>query len=315
MDNYNTQRPAPVAYESRGQPQDTRPDHGAPQHVPVYPEEKASTQVVSQQQVGYWSHQESGPVPPQYPGSPANSQRNVSGGEMVLRRPRATSSGETLLPGRLLGLRKSMFWALIALGGLVLLGVGIGAGVGIASASQKSNGNSGSAAAAQTTNRGSGTTRTTSRHTTATSHTSGRTGASGPEPTGTTGRNLCPNLSSSQYVASNGRQFTHLCGVDYSGYGQAVDIGSIQASSFEECVNACAARSDCTGAGWGPGNNGNPSQTCYFKNSLNQAQRAGADWNFAVLVAGSTGGNGAQTITTRSTYTTAYTTAYSTSYR
>ncbi|KAK0730050.1 hypothetical protein B0H67DRAFT_21635 [Lasiosphaeris hirsuta] len=132
----------------------------------------------------------------------------------------------------------------MAFGGLVLLGIGIGigAGVGIASASQKSNnGNSGNAAAAQTTNRDSDQ---TARTTATTRHAIGRTMASGSEPMGTTGRNLCPNLSSSQYVASNGKQFTHLCGVDYSGYRQAVDLGNIKASSFEECVNACAARSN-----------------------------------------------------------------------
>jgi hypothetical protein len=75
-----------------------------------------------------------------------------------------------------------------------------------------------------------------------------------------------------------------MCGLDYSGAGQAVDIGNVQTLNLEACIDACAAQSNCTGAGWGviKGDKG-PEHTCWMKTNLGKPHTATSDWAFAVL--------------------------------
>jgi hypothetical protein len=60
-------------------------------------------------------------------------------------------------------------------------------------------------------------------------------------------------------------------------------------------MDACATRSNCTGAGWGvmDGDTGGL-HSCWMKTNLTKSHKATADWGFAVLLIGT-----AQTRTTK----------------
>ncbi|KAK1759986.1 hypothetical protein QBC47DRAFT_450316 [Echria macrotheca] len=101
----------------------------------------------------------------------------------------------------------------------------------------------------------------------------------------------CPRINQTIYTvsasASNGtapKQFKLLCGFDY-GKGEAVDIGNTKVKNLNACADACAARSNCTGAGWGviEGDKG-VEHTCWMKNNLTTPHNATAEWGFAVLI-------------------------------
>lgn len=91
-------------------------------------------------------------------------------------------------------------------------------------------------------------------------------------------------ISSGAASADAGLKFELRCGVDFSGKGQAVDIGSVKVDSMDKCMDACAGNAKCTGAGWGflEGDKGN-AHMCYLKANLTQSHNATADWSFAVL--------------------------------
>ncbi len=107
---------------------------------------------------------------------------------------------------------------------------------------------------------------------------------SSPTPTGAGGK--CPGGGNTHHTASNGKTFLHICGVDYSGDDQAEDIGSVKATNFDECMEACAEEDECTGVGWGPKVKGNDyRETCWMKKGLLKSHKATPEWNFAVLIA------------------------------
>ncbi|KAL2158798.1 hypothetical protein VTH06DRAFT_3990 [Thermothelomyces fergusii] len=96
----------------------------------------------------------------------------------------------------------------------------------------------------------------------------------------------CPGVNGTFYTASTGgKRFQRLCGIDYGGEGEAVDIGNVPTRNLDRCIDECASRPDCTGAGWGviKGDKG-PLHTCWLKNNLTKPHEATPDWGFAVLL-------------------------------
>jgi hypothetical protein len=105
---------------------------------------------------------------------------------------------------------------------------------------------------------------------------------SAPSPIATS----CLEMSNTQYSASNGKKFLRLCGLDYSGANEAKDIGNLKASTFEKCIELCAANEECTGAGWGEPVAGQKYRgTCWMKANMKGSHTAPDDWHFAVLLA------------------------------
>lgn len=104
-------------------------------------------------------------------------------------------------------------------------------------------------------------------------------------PTETAWGSSCPGISSTQYTAANGKKFLHLCGLDYAGPGEATDIDHAGARTFEQCMEYCSEREECTGAGWGPPIDDNKARgTCWMKKGLLKSHTATPEWNFAVLI-------------------------------
>ncbi len=96
----------------------------------------------------------------------------------------------------------------------------------------------------------------------------------------------CPRVNGTTYTASTGgKQFRRLCGLDYGGAGEAIDIGNEKTRSLDACIDACASRANCTGAGWGvmDGDKGT-THSCWMKTNLTKSHKAVPEWGFAVLV-------------------------------
>jgi hypothetical protein len=96
----------------------------------------------------------------------------------------------------------------------------------------------------------------------------------------------CPGTNGTVYTAStDGKRFRRMCGIDYGGNGESVDIGSVKTLNLDACIDACASRSNCTGAGWGviEGDKG-PTHSCWMKANLTKPHKAVPEWAFAVLL-------------------------------
>jgi hypothetical protein len=80
------------------------------------------------------------------------------------------------------------------------------------------------------------------------------------------------------------KTFLLLCGLDY-GQNEATDIGNVKAKNLNACAEACAKKTNCTGAGWGviKGDKG-PEHTCWMKTGLIKSHNATGAWGFAKLV-------------------------------
>jgi hypothetical protein len=105
-------------------------------------------------------------------------------------------------------------------------------------------------------------------------------------PTAATADVQCPRVNGTIYTASSGgKQFRRLCGLDYGGEGEAVDIDNVKTRNMDACIDACASEENCTGAGWGviDGDKGS-THTCWMKTNLTKSHKAKPDWGFAVLV-------------------------------
>ncbi|KAK3342221.1 hypothetical protein B0H65DRAFT_428763 [Neurospora tetraspora] len=115
----------------------------------------------------------------------------------------------------------------------------------------------------------------------------------------------CPSINGTLYTAtvagnstspggSSSKTFQRLCGVDF-GKGEAVDIGSVNTTSFNSCLDKCAQKQGCTGAGWGaiPGDE-ETHHTCWMKTNLTtKGHEAVDEWAFGVLeMSGSGKGDG-----------------------
>ncbi|KAI3396052.1 hypothetical protein diail_548 [Diaporthe ilicicola] len=95
----------------------------------------------------------------------------------------------------------------------------------------------------------------------------------------------CPKSNNTLYTSdTDSKKFQQYCGIDFSG-DQAVDVGSVKVTSMDACMDACASRSNCTGAGWGylDGDNGTE-HSCWMKANLTEPHNATSDWAFAILL-------------------------------
>ncbi|KAH9907920.1 hypothetical protein F4778DRAFT_453760 [Xylariomycetidae sp. FL2044] len=190
---------------------------------------------------------------------------------------------------RICGLRRSRFWILVAATGMLLLVV-IAVGVGVGVGTSKSHGVSGDSEADSTGSPAQTVTITTDVPTTTEpSSTTRTTSSSAAEATSTesTGAKLdCPAANGTQYnVPGSEKTFLRLCGIDYSGDGEATDLRQVPTESMLDCMKNCAGTADCTGCGWGylEGDTGSQ-HACWLKTDLQTPHDADGDWAFSVLL-------------------------------
>jgi len=219
-----------------------------------------------QQQGSFFVPPEFETVPPQYPGTPVAA---------LVAPPIDDRQNDD---DKLCGIRRGLLPWLLGIGGLVLLVIAVGVGVGVGL---------------------SGQTHSSPTATTSPGNAPGvvaPTATSTITPSATPIGSLCSFANNSQVSTSNGKQFVLLCGIDYSGGGEATDLGDLQASTFEKCIEQCAKETECTGAGWGPKGKGDNTyrETCWMKKDLKQGHVAIEDWHFAVLVTKGTSNGTAQ---------------------
>jgi len=119
-----------------------------------------------------------------------------------------------------------------------------------------------------------------------TSTSTGATATPSATPSASTATIECPLKGNGTTFEDDGtgKTFAKFCGIDYSGKGQADDIGSTKTRTMDECISACAAEDGCTGCGWGyiDGDDGDLHH-CYMKANLTKSHIADGKWAFAVL--------------------------------
>jgi hypothetical protein len=95
----------------------------------------------------------------------------------------------------------------------------------------------------------------------------------------------CPSVNNTLYTVPNSTAtFLRICGVDYSGVGEASDLETVETTSMDDCMATCAAYSGCTGCSWGPiANDTGNEHRCWLKNDLGRSHSAETDWLFGVL--------------------------------
>ena len=118
-----------------------------------------------------------------------------------------------------------------------------------------------------------------------------------PTPTATVKSDVqCPSINGTIFTtklnstSSNStttpaeKRFLLLCGIDY-GSDEATDIGNVKVKNLDACAEACAKKTNCTGAGWGviKGDKG-PEHTCWMKMGLVKGHNTTGAWGFAQLV-------------------------------
>ncbi|KAI0175487.1 hypothetical protein GGR52DRAFT_314317 [Hypoxylon sp. FL1284] len=186
--------------------------------------------------------------------APSQSAVGVQGQPYWSNSPEGTHVTDGSLPkplppppsgGKILGLRKKMFWLIFGpLIALLVIGLAVGLGVGLGA----SDGTDSSAGAAPT--------------------------STAPTPI------ACPKANGTTYEASGDHPFLVLCNVDYNGNGGGgtTDMGNKETNTVEDCFNACAETPNCAGAGWG---NYYGSTTCWMKGSLGSPNNS-PNWFFAI---------------------------------
>ncbi|KAK3991230.1 hypothetical protein QBC44DRAFT_368273 [Cladorrhinum sp. PSN332] len=196
--------------------------------------------------------------------------------------------------------KRRLFWIILAIGILMIIGVAVGVGVGL-SMGRKSNAQStddaASSGATMPASVGeSGPTPTTDILSTGQPNpsTTPTTGTHAPSATSTSfsvasrpylANSDCPAVNNTIYqVPGSTQRFLRLCGIDYSGGSDAKDLAQVYTGSMIECIHACASFDQCTAAGWGyiPGDIGNEHR-CFMKTELKKSHVARNDWCFAVL--------------------------------
>ncbi|KAK3996480.1 hypothetical protein QBC44DRAFT_148990 [Cladorrhinum sp. PSN332] len=225
----------------------------------------------SPRQGSYWTERDLDPLP-RYPGTPIDVPATL---EVPPIEDQSRSNGT------ICGIRRRLFLWLLGLVAIVLLAIAIGVGVGVGLGHQKQTAEQPIQSSVTSNSSGISTATATSGVIlpTATTHTS-----TAPSATAT---GSCPGMDNTQYYTSSGKKFLHLCGVDYSGQAEAINVGNATTATFKECVELCSKKTGCTGAGWGIGMDDRLNKpNCWMKSSLNQSHTATPQWNFAVLLAG-----------------------------
>lgn len=221
---------------------------------------------------------------------------------------------------RICGVRRIIFWGLVAVALAVLIGVGVGVGVGVGlskpSPVESSGQESGTPAPSS-----SGTPETSTEQDTryereplvreigrltwpstqtptpstdadseVTSATSTETASSTSSvdpayPTQTSSGSLtCPEANYTLYaVPGSPVRFLRLCDVDVTS-AHAKDINSVRTESMAECMRNCAGTVDCQGCGWGPQRGDAGTEFwCWLKGELGPERTDLRGWEFAVM--------------------------------
>ncbi|KAM0512851.1 hypothetical protein ACHAPE_008485 [Trichoderma viride] len=168
------------------------------------------------------------------------------------------------------GVSSRLFWlTMAAIGLFVAIGVGVGVGVGLGARHKAV------VQPSPTTSSAPG------------SHTSTSTSSKTASPTESLPPSLlgCPQANNTRYaVPGLDKTFLLNCGIDYTGAGQAVEVGNLYTADMEDCMANCATFPGCTGAGWGiiPGDAGSEHR-CWLKGDLGKKPIPKPGWYFAIL--------------------------------
>ncbi|GKT52412.1 uncharacterized protein ColSpa_12593 [Colletotrichum spaethianum] len=154
--------------------------------------------------------------------------------------------------GKMCGVRRKLCYIIMGVAiVLVVAAIAIGVGVGLATRRQSDSDNSSS------------------------------DNSTTPEST-KTANIVCPASDNATYSAQDApaRHFRLICGHDYNADAGAIDLTSANATTMAACIDLCAAKSDCVGAGWGVYYG---DHICWMKSRLGEMNTSG-NWIFAVDV-------------------------------
>ncbi|KAK2058102.1 hypothetical protein LY76DRAFT_593594 [Colletotrichum caudatum] len=92
----------------------------------------------------------------------------------------------------------------------------------------------------------------------------------------------CPAEDNATFSAQDhpDRHFRLICGHDFNSQDGAIDLASANATTMAACIDLCAARAECVGAGWGEYYG---DRICWMKSLLGEMNTSG-NWLFAVDV-------------------------------
>ncbi|KAI5856773.1 hypothetical protein GGS23DRAFT_393036 [Durotheca rogersii] len=199
---------------------------------------------------------------------------------------------------KILGMRKTPFWWLLALLGLLLvIAIGVGVGVGV---SREASGGSDRDAIAEAVTASSSSLSPTpaisgpvtsaagdvSITSTLSPSTTSSSSGSTSTPTGSAeGKIDCPTANGTVYqVPGSDKRFLRICGIDYSA-DEAQDLRQVPTETILDCMKNCAGTYQCTGCAWGvlEGDTGTQ-HTCFLKGNLRTPHEADINWAFAVLL-------------------------------
>ncbi|KAL1875209.1 hypothetical protein Daus18300_003280 [Diaporthe australafricana] len=209
------------------------------------------------------------PLGPGY--SKASSSATYHGGHNPFSPEGGEKGRRAGADGRICGLRKMIFWCVLAVAVfVVVVGVAVGVGVGLGTRDNESSTNATSTATASSS----------SIDLTVPSATA--TAAALPSS-----RIVCPTANRTVYnldesTSSNNRSgsFLVLCGRDYNSCCGAVDMLTVNTTSFEACLEQCAGQEGCTAVGWG---NYYGTNTCWLKSAYGTPNWSGS-WYAAIMV-------------------------------
>lgn len=93
---------------------------------------------------------------------------------------------------------------------------------------------------------------------------------------------MCPYANRTVYTLEDqqDKNFLVLCGRDYNSCCGAVDMLTVNTTSFEDCLEHCGSQDGCTAVGWG---NYYGVNTCWLKSAYGEPNWSGS-WYAAVLV-------------------------------
>lgn len=92
---------------------------------------------------------------------------------------------------------------------------------------------------------------------------------------------ICPYANRTVYSLADktDKNFLVLCGRDYNSCCGAVDMVTINSTTFEDCLEQCGGQEGCTAVGWG---NYYGINTCWLKSAWGEPNWSGS-WYAAVL--------------------------------
>ncbi|KAI2602793.1 hypothetical protein GGR54DRAFT_468605 [Hypoxylon sp. NC1633] len=184
---------------------------------------------------------------------------------------------------RIFGIRRNHFFIILVIG-LFLVAVAVAVGLGVGLGTRKSTNvaaSSGDLGAASSPSSSLSPTSTAPTSTTETTPTSTRASPT-PSFTGTRVSRpvICPQNNNTVYIAEGTlKAFNVQCGRDYNSNNGASDIKHMHAATMAQCIDACGARGDCVGVGWGYYKGSNQ---CWMKGRLGEPNWS-SEWYFAQL--------------------------------